>query len=148
MSDIEALANAKRIKHVKAEVEDQTYVFTLTVPVGLDAVDFRNETMDVFRLMREADSLRESLEPDRVYEPDAPEVTVVREKVDEVERAVLTYSIRWLRRTCTQCEDMDEEGIANILRLTGEKGPLVAALLETATATRDPAQEGLGDIPF
>ena len=146
MSDIKALANAKRVKKVHLDIEGEDYTFSLVVPVGLEAIDMRQETSRLFRRMEELDGLRESF-ADRPM--DDQEVQLVAGKAEEVEREVITFSVKWLSKTCSQCIDMREEEVANILRMAGNvNNPLIQALLELALATNRPSEEGLGDLPF
>ena len=146
MSDIKALANAKRVKKVDVEIEGEDYTFSLIVPVGLEAIEMRQETARLFRRMEELDGLRDSY-ADRPM--DDYEVQLVSEKAEEVERQVTVFAVKWLAKTCSQCIDMREEEVANILRMAGNvNNPLIQALLELAIATNSPTEGGLGDLPF
>ena len=146
MNDIKALAHARRMKEVDVEIEGEAYTFSLIVPVGLEAIEMRQETARLFRRIEELDGLRDSY-ADRPM--DDYEVQLVSEKAEEVERQVIVFAVKWLAKTCSQCIDMREEEVANILRMAGNtNNPLIQALLELAIATNSPSEEGLGDLPF
>ena len=136
MSDLTALANAKRVKTVEVEIDGEDYTFSLIVPVFMKAVELREEAGKLFRLLAELDNLREAF-GDKVM--DEHETKVVADKAREV---------KWLRETCTECANMSDDQVANVLRMAGNNSPLVAALMELAIATNSPAVEGLGDLPF
>ena len=127
------------------EIEGETFTFSLVVPVFMKAVEMREEAGKLFRVLAELDSLKEAY-ADQVV--DEHEAKLVSNKANEVEVAVLRFTVKWLKETCSQCTDMTEEHVANILRMAGNDSPLVAALMELAVATNNPAVEGLGDLPF
>lgn len=174
MSDIKALARAKRLRRVQVEVDGETYDFNFVVPVFKQALALREDVSHVVGKLEELDGLRKSFDlvpPDRdEYENDAsyadamdvfnagaakalkdnPEaVQLIADKNDEVEKAVLDFNVEWLPKVCTDMKDMDEEEVANVVRLTGgNANPLTTELINLVTAHAFPTQEGLGDLPF
>ena len=167
------MAAAKRVKTITIQdVDGNDVQVAMKVPVGLDAVEYVRDIRGIFRTANAVRQRRKDLgidvrprsdfDLDEAYTQHLASAVQAEQDLHEDDKQALldledegadtvrVFVMRWLPRLCDDLAQLDEDGLANVVKLTGgSNGPLVEGLMDMVTATADAtSDEGLDDLPF
>ncbi len=165
MGDLAALAARHRIKPVRFEVDGEPYEINLHVPVGAQAVQFLRASRAVVAKLERLvhcnaacgfDGDDEEVVRTVVAQLLAtPEGRAKLEAADQAKNALneasVEFALAWLPRLSPELAKLGEEGLGNVLRLTGfNTSPLIVALQSMTRISQgtEGEDDGLEDLPF
>ena len=167
MRDIREFKGTHRVKRVALDINGEPTEVVLHVPVGHLAVEFLRAVRKLIALLAGLVELQRSLGlpvgggADADYEgaveklieteDGKAELELVGEKSTELDEASLAFAFEWLPVLSPELAEMGEEGVGNVIRLTGfARSPLIVALQSMARISQgaEKGDDGLDDLPF
>ena len=149
---IQAAARAGRVKRVEVTLDDQgPLTVDLLVPVGHAALEYIADSRVVGDASTGLANLQQSFgEIDELDREATTKRNLLEDARHNLNREMLSFAFKWLPRMCDEFAGLDDEGIGNIIRVSGMgESPLIFAMFDMLKAsTTGGLEDGLEDLPF